>query len=211
MDKVKPKGKNRSKTLWANQYRYVEAYVRLEAASLEKNARQGITLGHWVDQLREPCGMTQLTTPFDSIAGIAYDVNNSYASQYVSGTNYVRIKRVQTNPNYHKPYFECPVCHANCGLIILVGEQWACRHCHDLAYRSQFLSASEREALRLKKLAAELQPRGGKAERPLYMRQRKFAELWEEYQQLRAKRANAPMTVPHAGLQVVLTPHWTQG
>ena len=196
--------------VWPHGYRYIEAYMRLDAAILEKKARAKITECQWWDQRGELLGATQLITPFSDIIGITYAIDNYYASQYVNGTGMFRIARVKTNAFYSKPYFKCPVCDERSGILVLVRDLWACRRCQNLSYRSQFMGSSERDAARFKQLGSELQPRGDGAHRPRYMRQKTFRAKWSEYQELRAKFQDTPLSVPHAGLQVVLTPRWVE-
>jgi hypothetical protein len=54
-----------------------------------------------------------------------------------------------------RPWFACPRCGRQCGRLYLL-EQWKCRHCCSLPFRSQTLTPAERLFLRAAKLRRRL-------------------------------------------------------
>lgn len=188
--------------------RHVEAYIRLEAATCEKKFRQGLGTVVWHDQHDEYCGTAWIRNISQTQALIVYSSLAPQSSGCDQGVAVLRLVRVDTNPNYRKPYFSCPGCAKRSGQLVLVQQEWACRQCLGLDYRSQYLGPAYRQQQRLDELVRLLRPVGGQPTRPRYMRAERFAALEEEYAALRAALRGSPRLVPERSLRLTLTPTW---
>jgi hypothetical protein len=191
--------------------RHVEAYIRLEAASAEKMAHQGRRTARWHDQSGEYCGTVWIRNYSEFQMVISYSSVIPESSGLCSGEAVLTLERAATNSHYRKPYFCCPRCMERSGQIILAQEQWACRRCHGLAYRSQRLGPAQRRQQRLDELMQVLRPVRGHPVRPRYMRAARFAALAAEYAALRAALRDAPRLVPEGWLALTLSSSWESG
>ena len=189
---------------------HVEAYIRLEAATCERKVRQGLATAVWHDQLGEYCGTVSVRNASQYLMVIRYSALAIGSSGYAEGEKVLNLQRVRTNAHYSKPYFACPLCAQRVGQVILASEEWACRTCHGLSYRSQRLSRLQSFQHRLDALVTLLQPVGGQPSRPRYMRADKYAELSAEYHALRAALRGQPRQVPQRDLGLILQPTWRQ-
>ncbi len=192
----------------AKRPRYVEAFLRLEAASAVKLFAQGMREIAWHDQGGEYYGTVHLDDIKQNHILIRYTSLVLQSSGLCQGEALLPLVRAQTNPAYHKPYFCCPRCGARIGLIVLA-ETWACRRCHRLGYRSQYLTPAMRQQQRLEELTRLLRPAGRTMFRPRHMREARFAALKEEYTMLRQILKGQPRATLHAGLSLILMPHWS--
>ncbi|MES2699964.1 MAG: hypothetical protein V4647_10175 [Pseudomonadota bacterium] len=192
----------------AMRARHVEAYIRLEAASCEKMVRRGLSTALWHDQQDEDCGIVAVRNISQFHMLISYSSLSPESSGYGEGEVLLPLVRAATNPNYHKPYFRCPTCDKRSGQLVLAHEEWACRQCQELCYRSQYLGPGFRQQLRYDELIRLLRPVQGQPTRPRYMRAERFAALEAEYAALRAARRNAPRQMPERSLRLMLTRTW---
>lgn len=188
--------------------RHVEAYIRLEAASCEKKLRQGLGTVVWHDQLDQYCGTVWIRNISEIQMFITYSNLSPQSSGCDSEVADLRLVRVNTNPNYRKPYFSCPGCAERRGQLILAQQVWACRQCIGLDYRSQHLGPAYRLQQRRDELTRLLRPVGGQPTRPRYMRAERFAALVAEHAALREALRDTPRLVPERSLGVTLTPSW---
>lgn len=192
----------------ATHARHVEAYIRLEAATCEKKFRQGLGTVVWRDQHDEFCGTVWIRNISEIQMVIAYSSLSPQSSGYDQGVAVLRLVRVDTNPNYRKPYFSCPGCAKRIGQLVLAQQEWACRQCQGLDYRSQHLGPGYRQQQRLAELAGLLRPDGGQPTRPRYMRAGRYAALQTEYAALREVLRDKPRLVPERSLRLELRPTW---
>lgn len=67
----------------------------------------------------------------DRLMMISFDINSSTKQQ--------RVSLCTTPCNYGgiRWWFKCPFCYKRVGKLFLYGDQYACRHCHDLTYKSR--------------------------------------------------------------------------
>lgn len=188
--------------------RHVEAYIRLEAATCEKKFRQGLSTVVWHDQHDEYCSTVWIRNISEFQILISYSGFSPESSGYGDGEVVLPLVRVATNSNYNKPYFRCPHCAKRRGQLVLALRKWACRQCHGLGHRSQYLGPVYRQQQRLDELVRLLRPVGGQPTRPRYMRAERFAALEEQYAALRAALRGSPRLVPERSLRLTLTPTW---
>ncbi len=188
--------------------RHVEAYIRLEAATCEKKFRQGLGTVVWRDQHDGYYGIVWIQDISEYQLVIAYSSRSPQSSGSDQGPAVLRLVRANTNPNYRKPYFSCPGCGKRSGQLVLVQQEWACRECLGLDYRSQHLGPAYRQQQRREELFRLLRPDGGQPTRPRYMRAERFAALVEEYAALRAKLRDKPRLEPERSLRFTLRPSW---
>jgi hypothetical protein len=80
-----------------------------------------------------------------------------------------------------RPWFRCPDCARRVAVLYGAGKYFLCRHCHNLAYRSQSLNKSGRLLEKALKIKRRLGVNGGIREpalfRPKGMRQKTFDRL----------------------------------
>lgn len=192
----------------AMRARHVEAYIRLEAATCEKKFRQGLGTALWYDQHDEYCGTVWIRNISEFQAVVVYSCLSPQSSGCGEGEVLRELVRAAINPNYRKPYFVCPNCARRSGQLVLVKEEWACRKCHGLDYRSQHLGPAYRQQQRLDELVRLLRPVNGQPSRPRYMRAERFAALEAEYSALREALRDKPRLVAERSLGLTLTPKW---
>lgn len=188
--------------------RHVEAFIRLEAATCEKMVRRGLGTVLWYDQQGEYCGTVWIRNISEIHMLIVYSSLSPQSSGCSGGEVLLPLVRAATNPTYRKPYFRCPLCAKRSGQLVLAHEEWACRQCHGLRYRSQYLGPAHRQQQRRDELTRLLRPVQGQPTRPRYMRAERFAALSAEYAALRKALRNARRLVPERSLGLTLTPSW---
>lgn len=139
---------------------------------------------------------------------IAYSSTSPQSSGSGQGPAILRLARVDTNPDYRKPYFSCPGCAKRSGKLVLAQQEWASRKCLGLDYRSQHLGPDYRKQQRREELFQLLRPDGGEPTRPRYIRAERFADLVAEYEALRGDLRDKPRLVPERSLRLTLRPSW---
>lgn len=192
----------------AKRARHVEAYIRLDAATCEKKFRQGLGTVVWHDQLGEYCGTVWIRNISEFQIVIAYSSFSPQSSGRDQGPAVLRLERVDTNPNYRKPYFSCPGCASRSGQLVLAQQEWGCRKCLGLDHRSKHLGPAYRQQQRREQLFRLLRPDGGHPTRPRYMRAERFAALEDEYAALLEELRGKSRLVPERSLKLTLTPSW---
>lgn len=190
---------------------YVESYVRLEAASTEKKFRQGYRTTRWSDQFGEDCGTVIIENFSDNQCDVRYNLYDHGSSTLAQGRQDLKVEWICTNPQYDKPYFVCPACAARMSQLLFAQDAWACRHCHGLKHRSQYMSPLTRAWARFDELSRLLQPQVYKGARPRFMRENRFSALLAEYEALRGELVGQSRSRPHHGLSHQLNLHWERG
>lgn len=75
------------------------------------------------------------------------------------GLSHERAFRLETRAHgmYEKRLrLVCPGCSAGRLVLAIHNDQWRCRACHGLGYRSQYISRAETQLLRLRQLSSEI-------------------------------------------------------
>ena len=130
-------------------------------------------LWHWT-RGSEPSGSISVCTRFDN-ATLSYRVKRRGAEEWHDKCQVIRIGRTACNYGGSRMWFHCPVCHRRCEILCLRADRFACRHCQQVAYRSQSADSYERMSDKIEKLRKRI----GTA-RPKGMR-------WATYERLRTR------------------------
>jgi hypothetical protein len=101
-----------------------------------------------------------------------------------SGPINSEIHLTYTYPSFggDRAWFSCPLCGSRSRILYLVLEQFICRKCAGIKYRSQNLQTHERNRLQANKIKARIEANGGhNFERPKGMHNRTYLELLKAY------------------------------
>lgn len=77
--------------------------------------------------------------------GLHIETDGAFTVLHGGYRHHVDIERTPHRCGGHRRWFLCPACERRCAVLHIVRGLLACRHCHKLAYASQFESCASRK------------------------------------------------------------------
>jgi ribosomal protein L37AE/L43A len=136
--------------------RYSEAYCRIPVAALHRGYDQGQGTLVWRDASGHTIGSAKVSSRFDGVMRVAFDMAASGAVEAYSGE--VAINFVWRDAGMHRQevYAVCPGCGRPAKHLIAKDHRWQCRRCHGLVNRSSLIRHNARLTEKVEHLEGEV-------------------------------------------------------
>jgi len=135
---------------------YIEAYCRIPVAALHRDYDQGYGTLVWRDASGHTIGSATVTSRFDGVMRVAFDIGASGAVEAYTGE--VAINFVWRGAGMHRQeaYAVCPGCERPAKHLIAKDHRWQCRRCHGLVNRSSLIRHNARLTEKVEHLEGEV-------------------------------------------------------